>query len=114
MGWSYKAEVGDPRETPAEPLAEALMDMGVHVGAWDPYLDGGFSEGVQVHSTLEDASGYDLVILVTAHKACLEADWLSLLSNMRTPMMYDGRRALDTARLDDLGWKVFAIGKPVV
>ena len=25
LGWSYKAEVGDPRETPAEPLAETLM-----------------------------------------------------------------------------------------
>ena len=24
LGWSYKAEVGDPRETPAEPLTEAL------------------------------------------------------------------------------------------
>ena len=25
LGWSYKAEVGDPRETPAEPLAETLI-----------------------------------------------------------------------------------------
>jgi len=67
-----------------------------------------------VHSTLEDASGYDLVILVTAHKACLEADWSALKGRMRTPIVYDGRRVLDTALLDDLGWKVFAIGKPVV
>ncbi|MDP6640483.1 MAG: nucleotide sugar dehydrogenase [Candidatus Poseidoniaceae archaeon] len=26
LGWSYKPEVGDPRETPAEPLSKALQD----------------------------------------------------------------------------------------
>jgi nucleotide sugar dehydrogenase len=114
MGWSYKAEVGDPRETPAEPLAEALMDMGVHVGAWDPYLDGGFSEGVQVHSTLEEASGYDLVILVTAHKACLEADWSGLKGRMRTPLVYDGRRVLQLQQFESQGWQAFALGKPAL
>lgn len=36
LGWSYKAEVGDPRETPAEPLAQALIDRNIRVSAWDP------------------------------------------------------------------------------
>jgi nucleotide sugar dehydrogenase len=112
LGWSYKAEVGDPRETPAEPLAEALMDMGVHVGAWDPHLEGGFSEGVQVHGSLEGAEGYDLAILVTAHKACLEADWSALQARMRTPILYDGRRVLDLEDLSSKGWMVHAVGRP--
>jgi UDP-N-acetyl-D-mannosaminuronate dehydrogenase len=76
LGWSYKAEVGDPRETPAEPLAETLMSKGITVGAWDPHLEhGSFPEGVVSIADLTEAQDYDMVVLVTAHKACLELDW---------------------------------------
>ena len=113
LGWSYKAEVGDPRETPAEPLAETLMSKGVTVGAWDPHLDNSsFPEGVISISTLSQAHDYDMVVLVTAHKACLELDWEGLLGQMRTPLLYDGRRALNLENLNRLGWNTFAVGMP--
>ena len=112
MGWSYKAEVGDPRETPAEPLADALLEKGVHVGAWDPHLDEPLMDGVTVHASLEEAEGYDIAVLVTAHKACLEADWAALRSRMRTPIVYDGRRVLDLDALAKDGWQVHAVGRP--
>ena len=115
LGWSYKAEVGDPRETPAEPLAETLMSKGITVGAWDPHLDNDmFPEGVVAVSDIESAQGYDMVVLVTAHEACLTLDWANLLSSMRTPLVYDGRRVLDLEALQSLGWSTFAVGKPLV
>ncbi len=114
LGWSYKAEVGDPRETPAEPLAETLMAKGITVGAWDPHLDNNsFPEGVHSVSRLSEAEDYDMVVLVTAHKACLELDWQGLLSQMRTPLLYDGRRVLDLDALKHMGWKAYAVGKPL-
>ena len=112
MGWSYKAEVGDPRETPAEPLAIALMEKGIRVSAWDPHLDGTLLEGVKVVESLAEASGYDLVILVTAHKACMDADWGLLKTQMRHPIVYDGRRVLNLDKMKELGWKVSAVGMP--
>jgi hypothetical protein len=54
-----------------------------------------------------------LVILVTAHKACLEIDWKGLLTKMRTPLLYDGRRVLDLKELEEMGWNTHAVGKPV-
>ena len=114
LGWSYKAEVGDPRETPAEPLAETLMSKGITVGAWDPHLEqGSFPEGVQEISDISSAEGYDMVVLVTAHKACLELDWQALLSNMRTPLLYDGRRVLNLQNLRSMGWAPYAVGRPL-
>tara|TARA_A200000159_G_C7273561_1_gene318361 strand:- start:686 stop:1117 length:432 start_codon:yes stop_codon:yes gene_type:complete len=114
LGWSYKAEVGDPRETPAEPLAETLMAKGITVGAWDPHLDqNSFPEGVHSVSRLSEAQHYDMVVLVTAHKACLELDWQGLLDQMRTPLLYDGRRVLDLDSLKNMGWKAYAVGKPL-
>ena len=115
LGWSYKAEVGDPRETPAAPLAETLISKGITVGAWDPHLDNDmFPEGVVAVSDIESAQGYDMVVLVTAHEACLTLDWANLLSSMRTPLVYDGRRVLDLEALQGLGWSTFAVGKPLV
>ena len=114
LGWSYKAEVGDPRETPAEPLAETLMSKGIIVGAWDPHLEqASFPEGVHEISDISSAEGYDMVVLVTAHKACLELDWQALLSNMRTPLLYDGRRVLNLENLRSMGWAPYAVGRPL-
>ncbi len=114
LGWSYKAEVGDPRETPAEPLAETLISKGVKVGTWDPHIVfDEYPEGVEVISDIDEAEGYDIAVLVTAHKACLSLNWEKLLSQMRTPLIYDGRRVLDLDSLENAGWQTFAVGKPI-
>ena len=113
LGWSYKAEVGDPRETPAEPLAQALHEKGIGVGVYDPHLS---SEGMPDHvewiDSLDEAGGFDMAVLVTAHKACVELDWASLLQQMNTPLLYDGRRVLDLSTLEGIGWDVHAVGRP--
>ena len=114
LGWSYKAEVGDPRETPAEPLAETLMAKGIHVATWDPHIDfGQYPEGVEIVSEIDDANDFDIAVLVTAHKACVNLDWEKLLGQMRTPLLYDGRRVLDLDSLSNIGWQTYAVGKPV-
>ena len=114
LGWSYKAEVGDPRETPAEPLAATLLAKGITVGAWDPHIDSTlFPEGIVAIEDMSTAEGYDLAILVTAHKACLNIDWGDLLGKMRTSIVYDGRRVLDLDKLKAMGWVTHAVGKPV-
>ncbi len=114
LGWSYKPEVGDPRETPAEPLAAALQAKNVHVAAWDPHLDDVELPGfVEVISDLAHAENFDLAVLVTAHEACLSLDWSSLLGRMRHNLVYDGRRVLDLEALSALGWQVHAVGRPL-
>ena len=112
LGWYYKAEVGDPRETPAEPLAETLMPKGITVGAWDPYLDtNSFPDDVVSVLDLAEAENYD-VVLVTAHKACLELDWQRLLDQMQTPLLYEGRRVLDLASLNTWAGKPMQLVNP--
>ena len=114
LGWSYKAEVGDPRETPAEPLAETLVGKNIEVCVWDPHLEGAaFPSHVHVvESPYSSEAKYDLVVLVTAHKDCINLDWKSLLNSMRTPLIYDGRRVLNLDALSELGWETHAVGRP--
>ena len=113
LGWSYKPEVGDPRETPAEPLYDSLVSKGISVGVFDPHLDGGYPEGVVVETDAAASKGYDLAVLVTAHQACINLDWDTLKANMNHPILYDGRRVLDLKALADSGWQVHAVGRPV-
>ena len=114
LGWSYKAEVGDPRETPAEPLAEALQQRGIHVSVYDPHIDPEtFPDSVDVIQDLSKAKGHDLAVLVTAHQACVDLDWGSLAQQMSSPRIYDGRRVLDLNALGEQGWTCYAVGKPL-
>ena len=114
LGWSYKAEVGDPRETPAEPLAEALQQRGIQVSVYDPHIDPNtFPESVDVVQDLSQASGHDLAVLVTAHKACVDLDWPALAKTMNAPRIFDGRRVLDLDALSEQGWSCYAVGKPL-
>ena len=113
LGWSYKAEVGDPRETPAEPLAEALQQRGINVSVYDPHIDPEtFPESVDVITDLSQAKGHHLAVLVTAHKACVGLDWSALAQRMETPRIYDGRRVLDLESLKEAGWQCYAVGRP--
>ena len=114
LGWSYKAEVGDPRETPAEPLAEALQQRGIQVSVYDPHIDPDtFPDSVEVVQDLSQASGHDLAVLVTAHNACVDLDWEALAKTMAAPRIYDGRRVLDLEALGKQGWNCYAVGKPM-
>jgi len=113
LGWSYKAEVGDPRETPAEHLTEALLSKDIAVFAYDPHIDSSqFPEEVTVVEDITTASGFDLAILVTAHNSCVNIDWKELGKRMRNPILYDGRRVLDLDSISKMGWQVYAVGKP--
>lgn len=113
LGWSYKAGVGDARETPAEPLAENLINAGISISAWDPYLSiSDYPENIDVIQDLSLATGFDMVVLATAHKECINIDWNALLGNMRTPILYDGRRVLDIDLMQGMGWKANAVGAP--
>jgi len=114
LGWSYKAEVGDPRETPAEPLAQALHEKGIRVGVYDPHLEAdGMPDHVEWVDDIAAAEGYDMAVLVTAHKACVNIDWAALLGRMNRPLLYDGRRVLDLDDLAAMGWTTHAVGRPV-
>jgi UDP-N-acetyl-D-mannosaminuronate dehydrogenase len=91
-----------------------LIGKNITVGAWDPHIDSSlYPEDVVPVNDITEAKGYDLVILVTAHKACLDVDWSDLLSKMRTPNVYDGRRVLDLEKLQAMGWKAHAVGRPI-
>ena len=115
LGWSYKPGIGDPRETPAEPLAEALVDMGCSVQTFDPLVDDRLfpNELATLVRSESEILPFDMAILVTAHDEVLGMDWASLEEKANHSLIYDGRRVLDVELLESLGWDVYLLGAPV-
>jgi UDP-N-acetyl-D-glucosamine dehydrogenase len=72
LGVTYKPDIADGRESPAEPLARRLRTAGARVGYFDPLIDGWSAGGVPVPRTrdLDDAlASADLVVLLQPHRS---------------------------------------------
>jgi UDP-N-acetyl-D-glucosamine dehydrogenase len=65
IGVSYKAGVGDLRESPALKIIQLVRDRGADVSYHDPYVPELPEFGLR--SVEPDPSGADLVVIVTAH-----------------------------------------------
>ncbi len=95
LGLSYKANVGDLRESPALEIIRLLRGKELDVIAYDPYVGSGDDIDVEVSTDLNEAlSGAETVILATAHK-----EFLSLhpddLHKRGVRVIVDGRNCLD-------------------
>jgi UDP-N-acetyl-D-glucosamine dehydrogenase len=92
LGVSYKPDIADRRESPAEPLARRLRAAGARVTYVDPLIDDWSADGVPVPRThdLEEALVMaDLVILLQPHRSFD----LSLVAT-RSTMVLDTRGVL--------------------
>ena len=115
LGLSYKENVGDTRNSPALGLIRDIKEMGGVVRSVDPYVDGRTAKrefGVDEHIRKTDnvANGADAIIIVTAHKEFKSLDLAKLRKRMRTPIIIDGRRAVDKKKAIRLGFSYKNIG----
>lgn len=113
LGYSYKAELGDVRETPVYPFIEQLIYLGCEVQIWDPLVESSeIPHSVTVVSDPYDCDGVDAVVIATAHREVLDLDWRRMLKVCNNPLIYDGRRVVESASMKDLGWDYSAVGYP--
>lgn len=88
LGLSYKANVGDDRESPAYEIRKLLQDAGADLQAYDPYIKDGSVD------SLKTALGHaDAVVIATAHKEFkgLDTDQLAAAG---IKVVVDGRNLL--------------------
>jgi len=97
LGVSYKAGVGDTRESPAIKIVRLLKELGGDVRYHDPHVpeltEAGLSNSPDLATALAEA---DLSVIVTAHP---EFDWAEVIE--RSPLVFDLRGV--TRELEDSG-----------
>ncbi len=113
LGLAFKGGVDDIRETRAVPLVTELLARGARVVAFDPMAMPSF---IKVMPGIEYASSA-VECLKGADGCIVQADWKEFrllgrkeFSGMRTPVIVDGRRCLDPAKVERAGAKYLGIG----
>jgi len=106
---------GDTRNSPALGLIRDTKEMGGVVRTVDPYVDEKTAKrefGVDEHirKTGSAANGADAIVIVTAHKEFKSLDLAKLRKGMRTPIIIDGRRAIDKKKAIRFGFTYKNIG----
>lgn len=113
LGFSYKENTGDIRETPVTELSRELCDSGCQVFVWDPHVeDSSLPDWVSPVEEPDAISGIDIVVVSTAHDEFQTIDWDSFSGICPSKRVFDGRRCLSPQVLSSKGWKYFGIGFP--
>ena len=112
LGYSYKPEIGDTRETPVLEICERLIQLGSMVSVCDPYLERGDVPIEMDFIALAGNKEFDIAILATPHQKILEIDWSELLKRCRKRFIFDGRRSLDWIQMVEMGWDYSGVGVP--
>jgi UDPglucose 6-dehydrogenase len=112
LGLAFKPDTDDLRDAPALDIARRLIERGAKVRAHDPVaLENAKAQfgasGIFWCETVEDlARDADALVLVTEWAHYRDMDWKALATLMRgsSPLVLDGRLALDGNALRSAGW----------
>jgi UDPglucose 6-dehydrogenase len=129
LGWAFKKDTNDTRETAAMYVADHLMDDQANIHVYDPKVrhEQMFAD-VEYLNTRSEAANKELLVPETdPYEACKDAhaialltewdefvdyDWQRLYDNMMKPaFVFDGRNILDKAKLESIGFVYYGIGR---
>jgi UDPglucose 6-dehydrogenase len=135
LGWAFKKDTNDTRESAAIYVAEHLIEDGAEVHVYDPKVSEnkikadmryvwelkGLTEEKIKHklaqifvytSPMEAVHKAHAVALLTEWDEFISYDWNAIYTNMYKPaFVFDGRNILDIKKLTAIGFQVKGIGK---
>jgi UDPglucose 6-dehydrogenase len=124
LGFAFKKDTNDTRETAAISICRDLLDEHANVVVYDPRVPASliFSEVLGpgktdprltvVKSAAEACAGAHVVAVVTEWDEFKTLDYAKVYESMAKPaVVFDGRNILDLAKLRALGFRAHGIGK---
>ncbi|VAH95021.1 unnamed protein product [Triticum turgidum subsp. durum] len=140
LGFAFKKDTGDTRETPAIDVCKGLLGDKAHVSIYDPevtedqiqrdlamnkfdwdhpmHLQPTSPSAIKQVSVVWDAyeatKGAHAVCILTEWNQFKELDYQKIFDNMQKPaFVFDGRNVVDAEKLREIGFIVYSIGKPL-
>ncbi|UVM02557.1 UDP-glucose dehydrogenase family protein [Pseudomonas laurylsulfatiphila] len=118
-GLSFKPNTDDMREAPSRVLMEALWRAGASVQAFDPKAMEetqrlyGARDDLTLAGTKEAAlKNADALVIVTEWQAFRAPDFELLATQLKQPLIFDGRNLYDPQRLNKRGFTYVSVGRP--
>jgi len=106
LGLSYKADIGDLRESPSKKVIEYLEDLEADVYVYDPYFLE-LSTEKNLNLLLKKV---EAIILATNHKEFIELDLKKLKKN-KIKIVIDGKNCLDKNAIQKMGIIYKGVGR---
>ena len=123
LGFAFKADTGDTRESPAIFIANRLAEENAELVITDPNalknaikdLDGIDGKVSFEEDPYKAADGCDAIAVMTEWDVYKGLDFQRIYESMTKPaFIFDGRNILDHQKLYYIGFNVFPIGKPTL
>jgi UDPglucose 6-dehydrogenase len=121
FGAAFKANTSDTRDSPALTVCRALLEEHAQVVITDPRalentrldLEDVAGQVVFEPDPYAAAEGAHAIAVLTEWPQFVELDYETIYESMIRPaFVFDGRNILDHGRLHEIGFNVYAIGKP--
>ncbi|KAH0539551.1 UDP-glucose 6-dehydrogenase [Cotesia glomerata] len=128
LGFAFKKNTGDTRESPAISVAKNLLDEGAVLHIYDPKVEesqiidnlsafdvDNIKNRVNIyHDAYSATKNTHAIVLCTEWDEFIELDYERIYSEMTKPAyIFDGRKILDHEKLQKIGFIVQTIGKRV-
>ena len=128
LGWAFKKDTNDTRESPAIKVADNLLNEQALISVFDPkVIEERIYADLEYLNTRSDAENRTLLKVETdPYKACENAhavavltewdafkqyDWNKIYNSMQKPaFVFDGRGVLDQSLMEDIGFVYYKIG----
>jgi len=128
LGWAFKKDTGDTRESPSISIANHFLSEKARVTLYDPQVsedqiwldltDYGTKDAesikphVSIQKTAEEAcKNAEAIVVCTEWDEFKELDWEKIYANCPRPaFVFDGRLMLDRKKLQKIGFTVVTIG----
>jgi len=115
-GLAFKPRTDDMREAPAVDIIRSLLAAGAQVVAYDPeamdeakrIFGSRISLSKNNYACLKDA---DALLLVTEWQAFRNPNFQRMKSDMRSPVIFDGRNVFVPDQMRELGFVYYGIGR---
>ena len=117
LGLAFKPGTDDVRGAVSLDVISSLVEQGALVRAYDPQASETARQllpaCVEIAAAAEEtARGAGALLLLTEWPEVASADWEGISARMRHPrFLFDGRNALDSARMAGLGFEYMGVGR---
>lgn len=128
LGWAFKKDTNDTRESAAIYVADDLINEQANIGLFDPKVS--YQQVINDLDYLETRSSEENIKYIKSfdnpYEACKDAhaiailtewdefkdyDWQKIYDNMQKPaFVFDGRNLLDATKMKEIGFVYQAIG----
>ena len=130
LGFAFKADTNDTRESPAIQICRDLLEEGVQLAIHDPKVStqqmardleqvaaphsdifSGSGSWAEAGSVDDAVMGADAVLILTEWQHYCDLNWQALASKMRKPAwVFDTRAVVDPAQIKAAGLNLWRVG----